>query len=78
MTDGTQGVDSTAENALASFEKRISVLEERTAPKPKALVERITAWGGVATFLLAFLYTFPLGVWEKFWVSPVNAIAGCA
>lgn len=50
-------------------DRRLAVLEERTKPKPKSFIEHITQWGGVATFLLALLYTFPLGVWDRFFVS---------
>jgi hypothetical protein len=28
--------------------------------------------GGVATFLLAILYTFPLGVWDRFFITPAD------
>jgi hypothetical protein len=59
-------------NLSDDIDRRVSVLEERTKPKPKSFVEHITQWGGVATFLLALLYTFPLGVWDRFFVSPVE------
>jgi hypothetical protein len=60
------------ESSPSDIDRRLSVLEERTKPKPKSLVEIVTQWGGVATFILALLYTFPLGVWDRFFVSPVD------
>jgi hypothetical protein len=61
------------QNLPNDIDRRLSVLEERTKPKPKTLVDHITQWGGVATFLLAFVYTFPLGVWDRFFVTPVES-----
>jgi hypothetical protein len=57
-----------------NVDRRLAVLEERTKPKPKSLVENVTQWGGVATFLLALLYTFPLGIWDRFFVTPVDEV----
>jgi hypothetical protein len=54
--------------------RRLAVLEERTKPKPKSIVENITQWGGVATFLLALLYAFPLGVWDRVFVTPEDEV----
>ncbi len=76
VTSGSAG-NAQAEfdrQSLSGLDRRLSILEERTQPKPKPLVERITAWGGVATFILAVLYTFPLGVWDRFFVSPVTEV----
>lgn len=47
-------------------EARLARLEERTQPKPKSLIDAVKDWSGVATAVIALLYTFPLGVWDKF------------
>ncbi len=51
------------------IECRLAVLEERTHEKPKRLVEHVKEWGGVATLIVAMLYTFPLGVWDRFYLT---------
>jgi hypothetical protein len=58
----------------SNVDRRLAVLEERTKPKPKTFIENVTQWGGVATFLLALLYTFPLGVWDRFFVTPEDEV----
>src|SRR5262245_37815661 len=62
----------TPNESLSGLDRRLCVLEERTKPAPKSFVKAITEWSGVATFLLAFLYTFPLGVWDRFIVDPIK------
>ncbi len=59
-------------DSAREFDRRLGVLEERTKDKPKPIIDRVIAWGGVATFLLAVLYTFPLGVWDRFFVTPLD------
>lgn len=54
----------------SSIEARLAVLEERTAPKPKTLVDRVKEWSGVATAVIAILYTFPLGFWDRWFEGP--------
>jgi hypothetical protein len=61
-----------ADQTPSDLDRRLCVLEERTKPKPKSIIDHITDWGGVATFMLALLYTFPLGVWDRFFVSPID------
>jgi hypothetical protein len=51
---------------MATVEERLAALEERTTPRPKSLLDVIKEWGGVATAVIALLYTFPLGVWDRF------------
>ena len=53
----------------SNFEARLAVLEERTAPKPKTIFDRIKDWAGILTFVIAVLYTYPLGVWDRFVVT---------
>ena len=48
---------------------RIAVLEERTRPKERTVLDRIKDWSGVLTFVIAVLYTYPLGVWDRFVVT---------
>ncbi|WP_203076749.1 hypothetical protein [Falsiroseomonas ponticola] len=50
--------------------ERLAVLEERSKPKPKSVVDRVKEWAGVATALIALLYTIPLGVWDTWVTSP--------
>lgn len=52
-----------------SFEERLAVLEERTNPKPRTIYDRVKDWAGVLTFVVAVLYTYPLGVWDRFIVT---------
>ncbi len=61
--------------APQSVETRLAVLEERTAPKPKSPIDHLKEWGGVATLVVALLYTFPLGVWDRFILTPKARVA---
>lgn len=56
---------------MTTLPERVAALEERTAEKPKSIVDRIKDWGGVASLVIAVGYSFPLGIWEKF-VEPEN------
>lgn len=51
------------------FDERLAVLEERTKPKAKTIYDSIKDWAGVLTFVVAVLYTYPLGVWDRFVVT---------
>ncbi|MET4273465.1 MULTISPECIES: hypothetical protein [unclassified Bradyrhizobium] len=51
------------------FDERLAVLEERTKPKPRTIYDGIKDWSGVLTFVVAVLYTYPLGVWDRFIVT---------
>src|ERR1700694_1044380 len=57
------------ETISPDFDRRLAVLEERTKPKEKTILERIKDWAGVLTFVVAVLYTYPLGVWDRFVVT---------
>ncbi|WP_421884623.1 hypothetical protein [Pacificispira sp.] len=52
-----------------TLSERVHVLEERTRPKSKGLVDHVKDWGGVASLVIALLYSFPLGLWDRFIVS---------
>ena len=52
-----------------SLEERIAVLEERARPKPRSFTDYIKEWAGVGTLMIALLYTFSLGVWDRFFVT---------
>jgi hypothetical protein len=58
-----------SEDSAMYFERRLAVLEERTRPKTKTIFDRIKEWSGVLTFVIAVLYTYPLGVWDRFIVT---------
>lgn len=58
-----------SESANSDFDSRLAVLEERTKPKEKTILDRIKDWSGVLTFVVAVLYTYPLGVWDRFVVT---------
>jgi hypothetical protein len=58
-----------SESAGLDFDSRLAVLEERTKPKAKTILDRIKDWSGVLTFVIAVLYTYPLGVWDRFVVT---------
>ncbi|WP_306114195.1 MULTISPECIES: hypothetical protein [unclassified Roseovarius] len=49
--------------------ERVAVLEERTRVKPKSFLDHVKEWGGVCTLIVALLYTFPLGVWDRFYLT---------
>jgi hypothetical protein len=51
-----------------SVAERLATLEERTAARPKTWLDRLKDWGGVASLVIAIGYSFPLGVWEKFFL----------
>lgn len=53
-----------------SMEARLATLEERTAPRPKTLLDRVKEWSGFATAVIAILYTFPLGFWDRWFEGP--------
>src|SRR5690349_16115183 len=48
---------------------RLAILEERTQPKPRTLFDKLKDWAGILTFVIAVLYTYPLGVWDRFVVT---------
>jgi hypothetical protein len=48
---------------------RLAIVEERTRPKPKSWVDLLQAWGGAASLVVALLYSFPLGLWDRFVIS---------
>lgn len=51
---------------IPTVAERLAALEERTAPKPKTIINTVKDWGGVASLVIAIGYSFPLGIWEKF------------
>ena len=55
-----------------SFEERLALLEDRTKPKKKTALDHVKDWAGVATALIALLYTIPLGVWDYWIKTPEN------
>jgi len=55
--------------APMGVEERLAVLEERTRPKPKGWLDLLKEWGGAGSLAIALLYSFPLGVWDRFVVS---------
>ena len=73
MTNGesihTENTTSPDLFVTPSLEARISIIEERTRPKPKSTLDKIKDWGGVVTLIIAFAYSFPLGLWDRFIVS---------
>jgi len=62
------GVDMVGKTS--DLERRLGALEERTKQKPKTVLEHVQDWAGVISLLVALLYTFPLGLWDRFRVSP--------
>lgn len=53
-----------------SIEARLATLEERTTPKQKTALDIIKEWSGFATAVIAILYTFPLGFWDRWFEGP--------
>lgn len=66
MSDISSGRTHASDSSLP---ERVAALEERTRPKPQTWLDQVKAWGGVATLVVALLYSFPLGVWDRFVVS---------
>lgn len=66
--------DETVDDEQSILE-RLATLEERTRPKKPGLVDNIKAWGGVASLVIALAYSFPLGLWDRFVVSPEQSKA---
>lgn len=54
--------------------QRLATLEERTKPKPKTFLEKLQAYGGLIAVIITVGYSWPLGVWDRFYVSPEKAI----
>lgn len=48
---------------------RIDKLEKAVDGAKKSKLDSLKEWGGVATLIVALLYTFPLGVWDRFILS---------
>jgi tetratricopeptide (TPR) repeat protein len=57
----------------AALSERVATLEERTTPKPKTIFDQLKEWGGILSLLIALGYTFPLGLWDRFMISPQEA-----
>jgi hypothetical protein len=51
------------------FNTRLALLEDRTKPKPRTVFDRVKDWSSILTFVVALLYTYPLGVWDRFVVT---------
>lgn len=62
-------MSDTSDGSTANVDARIAVLEERTKPKVRTILDRIKDWSGVLTFVIAVAYTYPLGVWDRFVVT---------
>lgn len=54
---------------------RLAVLEDRTRARPKSLLENLKDWGGIASLVVALAYSFPLGLWDRFVLSPQQRAA---
>lgn len=52
------------------LEARINHLEQIVDNDKTTKLDSLKQWGGVATLVVALLYTFPLGVWDRFILSP--------
>lgn len=61
--------DANVETSL-TMDARLAVLEERTRPKEKKLLDRLKDWGGVASLVIAVAYSFPLGLWDRWFEAP--------
>jgi hypothetical protein len=59
-------------DSLGSIEERLALLEDRTKPKKKTALDHVKDWAGVATAMIALLYTIPLGVWD-YWIKTPEA-----
>lgn len=50
--------------------QRISVLEERTDPKNRSLIDIVKEYAGFFALLISLLYSFPMGIWDRFFETP--------
>lgn len=67
-----------SQDQFTDYELRLAVLEERTRPKRKTLADWFKDWAGVGTLTIALLYSFPLGVWDRFISDPVEKLRDTA
>ena len=56
-----------------SLPERVAALEERTTPRPKGILDQLKEWGGIVSLLIALGYTFPLGLWDRFMITPLES-----
>lgn len=50
--------------------ERIAILEERTKPKEKTFPEKLRDYGGLAALVITVAYSWPLGIWDRFIMTP--------
>jgi hypothetical protein len=62
-------MSETSDSSTFNLDARIAVLEERTKPKARTVYDKVKDWSGILTFVIAVLYTYPLGVWDRFVVT---------
>jgi hypothetical protein len=58
-----------SDDVYLHFDRRLAVLEERTRPKKRTIFDGVKDWAGILTFVIAVLYTYPLGMWDRFVVT---------
>ena len=64
------GRDIKEEAIEASLSERLAIVEERTKPVKKGVIDSLKAWGGLASLVIALAYSFPLGLWDRFVTTP--------
>ena len=70
-TTGRPTAGGTGENPAdtRTIAERLAVLEDRTSPANEGFWDKLKAWGGVISLVIAIGYSFPLGLWDRFVVS---------
>lgn len=61
-------VEVSSSQSSEGIAERLARIEEKVG-KPKSFLDKIKDWGGVATALIAILYSFPLGVWDRVYAA---------
>lgn len=49
--------------------QRLAVVEARTDPTKRSFLEQLQSYGGVIALAIAVLYSWPLGIWDRFIVT---------
>lgn len=49
--------------------QRLAVVEARTDPRKRSFLEQLQSYGGMIALAIAVLYSWPLGIWDRFFVT---------
>ena len=55
-----------------TLKERVAALEERTRPKKATFFEKFRSYGGLIALVITIGYSWPLGVWDRFVITPAQ------